>query len=236
MAKSINRARNAKRAKRRTSPKSKNHHRITNRRKHTNAAKTAKNHPHHLSDRSKKPYGAKFGPSTTETRISSAAKSPPPDSNCQISGSHTASPLIPPNDSKDSTNQTSSSSSKKLPAFENSSSTQSSVSMTSKNARMLMIGNPTSLAGTFYDSFHKIATNGKLSTSQLSKPRTSKLTSLRTANETPQNSPTTTTRRLISPDLQLQFGPMRSGNNTANDLPHTKSEYSASSPMKPTTL
>ena len=103
-------------------------------------------------------------------------------------------------------------------------------SMTSKNARMLMIGNPTSLAGTFYDSFHKIATNGKLSTSQLSKPRTSKLHNLRPAIETPQNSPMTTTRRLISPDSQLQFGPMRSGNNMANDLPHTKSEYSASSP------
>ena len=34
-------------------------------------------------------------------------------------------------------------------------------SMTSHNARMLMIGNPTSLAGTFYDAFHKNRTHWK---------------------------------------------------------------------------
>ncbi len=42
MAKFINRARDAKRAKRRTATKTKNHTRITNRRKHTNTANTEK--------------------------------------------------------------------------------------------------------------------------------------------------------------------------------------------------
>ena len=235
MAKFINRARDAKRAKRRTATKTKNHTRITNRRKHTNAAKTEKSirttAPKHRLDIS---ANSRHDPVAFLTRqlgedpwkkqqeILRALRDHRLVTvrSCNASGktyaaalaaiwwlmAHDEAIVITTAPSERQVKETlwreirtihnrnknliggkitatrlelsnqrwaygfSTNTAERFQGFHNeniliivdeASGVREFIfdailgSMTSKNARMLMIGNPTSLAGTFYDSFHK---------------------------------------------------------------------------------
>ena len=235
MAKFINRARDAKRAKRRTAPKSNNHHRITNRRKHTNAAKTEKSirttAPKHRLDISAnsrhdpvafltRQLGEDPWKKQQEILVALRDHRLVTVRSCNASGktyaaalaaiwwlmAHDEAIVITTAPSERQVKETlwreirtihnrnknliggkitatrlelsnqrwaygfSTNTAERFQGFHNeniliivdeASGVREFIfdailgSMTSKNARMLMIGNPTSLAGTFYDSFHK---------------------------------------------------------------------------------